>query len=58
MKKISNISGVKKLNRNELKEIKGGSCTQQGNKCCERIPPIGQIVCVHGLCEFRTCIFF
>ena len=57
MKKISKISGVKKLNRNDLKEIKGGSCTQQGRICCERLS-LEVSICDVGVCENNFCLFF
>ena len=57
MKKISKISGVKKLNRNDLKEIKGGSCIQLGDKCCLLFPN-GQVFCDTGICvRDHACIY-
>ncbi|WP_340065434.1 hypothetical protein [Ascidiimonas aurantiaca] len=56
MKKISKISGVKKLDRNELRQIRGGSCTQEGRICCQKFPP-GIIICEAGVCRGNTCIF-
>ena len=57
MKKISKISGLKKLDRNKLRQITGGSCTQEGRFCCLQTST-GQVFCAPGVCQSHTCIFF
>ncbi|WP_340065438.1 hypothetical protein [Ascidiimonas aurantiaca] len=58
MKKILNISGVKKLDRQDLKNIKGGQCFDQDGLCC-RVLSDGSTRCALGECRGgRFCVFF
>jgi len=57
MKKISKISGVKKLDRQTQKDIKGGGCVQQGDLCCLIPPGGGPAECFPGQCWGPLCYF-
>ncbi|WP_340065435.1 hypothetical protein [Ascidiimonas aurantiaca] len=55
MKKISNISGSKKLNRQALKNIKGGTqCYEESGICCQELRD-GTFRCAPGQCTGRFC---
>jgi len=56
MKKISNISGAKKLNRQTLKNIKGGQCFDQDGLCCQVSP--GGTQCYPGECRGGFICFY
>ena len=56
MKKLTNLKGVKILNKSKQKEISGsgspGSCYQQsGHICCQTFPS-GFVLCDAGKCNY------